>query len=142
MPLCDEWQGEHGFENFKAWCLENGYKRGLVLDRKNTLLGYSPENCRFITLKENNRNRTDTVFVEFHGEIRKLVDLSDEYNMPHNIVYGRIRSGWSIERALTTQVVRQGHKKRNGLPKYYRKRKPLSIAIPYEKAIKEVIKTY
>lgn len=49
---------------FHQWAVENGYKEwedktkkrgvaGLTIDRINPNLGYSPENCRFVTQEEN-----------------------------------------------------------------------------------------
>lgn len=36
------------FKNFKQWCLENGWKEGLHLDRINSNKNYSPDNCQFL----------------------------------------------------------------------------------------------
>lgn len=143
IPVCDEWKGEHGFKNFKSWCLENGWKQGLYIDRKNTLLGYSPENCRFVTLNENNRNKTNTVFVRYNGEIRKLVELAEEYGIKYTALYCRLRLGWDLDRALTTPVKEVPRRKRTGAKADTSKKgEPLPIAIPYKEAIEEVINTY
>lgn len=143
IPVCDEWKGEYGFENFKNWCLENGWKQGLHIDRKNTLLGYSPENCRFVTRAENNRNKTTTVFIRHNGEIRKICELAVEYGISYSALYGRLRSGWDLDKALSTPVKEVSRRNRSG-PRFgeRKKGKPLPIAIPYEKAIDEVINTY
>jgi hypothetical protein len=53
IDVCNDWLV---FVNFQKWATTNGYKRGLVLDRINNNNGYSPDNCRFITNKENIRN--------------------------------------------------------------------------------------
>lgn len=57
--MCDEWKND--FESFYNWCINNGYKEGLALDKdylceKNNISPkvYSPETCMFVTLKENN----------------------------------------------------------------------------------------
>jgi hypothetical protein len=137
--LCDEWSGKEGEENFVQWCLNNGYKRGLVIDRKNTLLGYSPDNCHFITQKENCRNRTDTIFVEFKGEIRKLCELIEEYGAKYSVVYGRLKNGWDLEKALTVPPKHKVGKKYGCCMANRKKRNPMDIAIPYEEAIKHFL---
>ena len=33
VKVCDEWQGEGGFQNFYNWSIKNGYKENLSIDR-------------------------------------------------------------------------------------------------------------
>lgn len=55
IKVCDEWN--KSFKSFKSWALSNGYSDDLTIDRIDTNGNYCPENCRFITRAENNRNR-------------------------------------------------------------------------------------
>ena len=59
ITVCDEW---HDYIKFKAWAENNGYRDvdgerrdRYSIDRINTSKGYTPENCRWITLSENCR---------------------------------------------------------------------------------------
>ena len=52
IKVCEEWLGS--FESFHKWALNNGWRHGLHIDRIDNDKGYSPDNCRFITQKENN----------------------------------------------------------------------------------------
>ena len=54
ISVCEEWEV---FENFYKWSMENGYKEDLTIDRKNTDGNYEPSNCRWATIKEQNRNK-------------------------------------------------------------------------------------
>lgn len=54
ITICDEWLE---FIPFMEWSLNNDYTNNLVIDRKDNNKGYFPENCRWITVKESNRNR-------------------------------------------------------------------------------------
>lgn len=57
ITVCDEW---HDRENFKKWCRENGYEKGLRLERIDGSKGYEPSNCRFgtrSTLKLNSQSQ-------------------------------------------------------------------------------------
>ena len=54
ITVCDEW---HDIVAFVRWANENGCKRGLEIDRRNNDGNYEPGNCRYVTKKENNRNR-------------------------------------------------------------------------------------
>ena len=61
ITVCDEWLV---FENFRDWALSHGYKEGLQIDRVNNDAGYCPENCRWVTPKENMNNRRNTIRLE------------------------------------------------------------------------------
>ncbi len=49
--MCDLWKND--FIPFIEWCLEGGWSKGLVLDRIDNSKDYSPDNCRFITNRQN-----------------------------------------------------------------------------------------
>ena len=61
ITVCDEWLV---FENFRDWALSHGYKDGLQIDRIDNDKGYCPENCRWVTPKENMNNRRNTIRIE------------------------------------------------------------------------------
>ena len=61
IVMCDEWRND--FNKFKEWALANGYDYSKTaneqtIDRINNDKGYCPENCRFISRKENNQNES------------------------------------------------------------------------------------
>lgn len=54
IKVCDEWRS---FKPFQEWALNHGYDDGLEIDRIDNNGDYTPQNCRFVTHGENNRNR-------------------------------------------------------------------------------------
>lgn len=61
ITVCDEWLA---FENFRDWALSHGYVDGLQIDRIDNRKGYCPENCHWVTPKENMNNRRCTLRLE------------------------------------------------------------------------------
>lgn len=54
ITVCQEWLE---WIPFRDWALFNGYKEGLLLDRRDNNKGYYPENCRFVNYDISNRNQ-------------------------------------------------------------------------------------
>lgn len=61
ITMCDEWRRD--FLTFEKWALENGFNNNLVLDRIDNYKGYSPDNCRWVTSKENTMNRRKFTYI-------------------------------------------------------------------------------
>ena len=57
ITVCPEWME---FDGFRQWSGFSDYRPGLFLDRIDNDKGYSPENCRWVTRTESNRNQTTT----------------------------------------------------------------------------------
>lgn len=61
IKMCDEWRKD--FNKFKEWALLNGYdysktSNEQTIDRIDNDKGYYPENCRFVSRADNNRNES------------------------------------------------------------------------------------
>jgi hypothetical protein len=82
IKICKEWEE---FNTFYSWSIKNSYKETLQIDRINNDFGYFPENCRWTTSKENNRNRRITVKVEG----LTLKEISEKYDFPYNTLKTR-----------------------------------------------------
>ena len=63
---------------FYDWAKNNGWKSGLTIDRIDNNKGYSPENCRWVSKKENNRNRRCVVYYDWDGEKLTLGQIAEK----------------------------------------------------------------
>lgn len=59
IEVCHLWQKSP--RAFGDWLLSHGWRKGLQIDRIDNNQGYSPENCRVVTPKENANNRRNTL---------------------------------------------------------------------------------
>lgn len=55
IKVCDQWH--HSFEDFYQWAMDNGYEEHLTIDRIDCDKGYQPDNCRWVPLSEQSKNR-------------------------------------------------------------------------------------
>lgn len=55
ITVCDEWR--ESFEAFASWAKRNGYHADLQIDRISNDKGYSPDNCRFVSVRANHQNK-------------------------------------------------------------------------------------
>jgi hypothetical protein len=94
--VCERW---HTFTNFAE---DMGPRpEGLEIDRIDNGRGYSPENCRWVTRKENCRNTRGNRFLTFNGETKCVAQWTEELGYNKGTIRGRLNRNWSVERALT-----------------------------------------
>ena len=62
ITVCDLWQKSP--LDFGDWLFSQGWHKGLQLDRIDNDKGYSPDNCRVVTPKENTNNRRNTTVLD------------------------------------------------------------------------------
>jgi hypothetical protein len=101
-------------ESFLNFYRDMGERPGksFSLDRINSSLGYSKENCRWANASEQARNKTTNVFLEFNGQRMIAADWAKELEISNlgisdRLIARRRSRGWSSERCLTTPVKKQ-----------------------------------
>ena len=102
IAVCSEWLND--FQAFYNWSVVNGYKNGLQIDRIDVNGDYEPNNCRYITAKENSNNRRNTKLYTIDNSTKPLSEWCNTQNLNYCTVWRRIRHGWSIRRALELEV--------------------------------------
>lgn len=101
IRVCKKWKGYP--KCFYQWGLKNGWKKGLVFDRRDPNKNYTPSNCRFISKRESSQNLRRVYFIEYNGERKTIMDWAIEIKMAYRTLKGRlIDRKWAIEKALLT----------------------------------------
>ena len=62
ITVCELWQKSP--LDFGDWLLAHGWHKGLQIDRIDNNQGYTPENCRVVTPKDNANNRRNTTVLD------------------------------------------------------------------------------
>lgn len=83
IQVCPEWRD---YRNFKAWADGSGYAEGLTIDRIDNDNGYTPDNCRWATRKEQQNNRRCCVFIEHQGQRLTITQWSELLGIPRHSV--------------------------------------------------------
>ncbi len=91
IKVCDKWQTFEGFFGDMG-------KRPSVyhsIDRIDVNGDYTPQNCRWATIKEQSRNKTNTKFIEYRGEVKPLCEWTDILNLRYKTVHNRLSNKMS-----------------------------------------------
>lgn len=101
IKICDEWM--NNFLNFMDWAIENGYQNNLTIDRIDVNGNYEPDNCRWVTIKEQENNRRDNIFLKYKNKVKTLKQWSETIGIPYNTLYSR----YSREIKLVDNSIKQ-----------------------------------
>lgn len=101
IKVCDEWR--HDYRAFGEWALTHGWKPGLVIDRINCRGDYCPDNCRWVSRIQSNRNRTNCNYYTL-----TLTGTSSQFaafaGIKPDTLRHRLAAGWDIKKAIETPV--------------------------------------
>lgn len=99
ITICDEWKND--FVNFYNWAMSYGYKNNLTIDRIDNNKGYFPENCRWVTILEQNNNTSRNHKIEYKGKkYNSMSSFCREMGIDYNKFRQKIREGYTIKVAL------------------------------------------
>lgn len=95
ISVCERW---HDFRNFYA---DMGPRpEGCTLDRLNTNESYGPENCRWATRREQDRNRRDNKVIEANGSRMIISDWATMLGVSIDWINRRLAKGYAMEEVI------------------------------------------
>lgn len=99
ITVCERWN------SFEAFLADMGIApKGSSLERVNNNGNYEPSNCRWATKLEQDNNRRTCVWVTFNQTTQTVAQWERSLGFKTTTLRGRLRKGWSVERALTQPV--------------------------------------
>lgn len=102
ITICNEWL--NSYKTFKDWALANGYQEHLTIERKNIDGNYESDNCLWITIQEQQKNKRPPISKFINRRLQKPIkELAKEKGLSSSLVYKRLAIGWSLEKSLNTQ---------------------------------------
>ena len=104
IGVCVSWQRR--FTKFYNWATESGWKRGLQIDRIDPSSNYCPENCRWVTATDQQRNRKNSRLITINGETRHFLEWCQIAGISRGCLERRLKTQWP-ERLLLRPATRR-----------------------------------
>lgn len=104
ITVCDEWLD---FTNFRKWAMDSGYDENspqwtCTLDRVDVNGGYCPQNCRWVDMTEQAKNKRNNWQLEYRGEKHTLSEWANILGIGYQTLYARLTvHGMTVEEALS-----------------------------------------
>jgi hypothetical protein len=107
IKLCPEWER---FDEFYKWAsAQYGHDdKSFQVDRADNDGPYSPENCRFVSVTTNCRNKRNNNLIEAFGETKCLADWCEDERCKATraAIRKRIVRGWDAEKAIAAEIIK------------------------------------
>lgn len=108
ITICKRW---HKFENFRDDIYKSYLQhvkefgeKNTTIDRKNVNGNYTPKNTLWSTYKQQANNKRNNHFITYNGKTQNIMQWSEEIGIIYGTLKSRLRSGWSIKKALTHNI--------------------------------------
>ena len=98
IAVCEGW---HNIEAFESWAKSSGFQEGLTLERKDVNGNYCPENCTWVTKKQQANNRRNTLVIEYEGEKHTISEWADILGVCRSTISNRYYNGLPIDKVLS-----------------------------------------
>jgi hypothetical protein len=106
IVVCERW---HTFENFLADMCKK--PSDMSIERKDNNGNYCPDNCTWASKKRQCNNRSTNLLIVMDGETKTLQEWADLCGISRHTIQGRLKRGWSIEKAISNPLDPRGGRK-------------------------------
>jgi hypothetical protein len=90
-------------EEFYNWAYDNGYQKGMSIERVDGDKNYEPANCKFINRDEQQKNKRNTIKITIGGQTKILSEWCKVYKVNRNTIKSRVDRGMSYQEALAAE---------------------------------------
>lgn len=102
ITVCEKWKND-----FHAFLEDMGPRPdGHSLDRIDNDLGYSPENCRWASRKQQQRNRRAGVYVMVEGREYRAIELAEKAGVKTDTIISRAKRGLTYKDVVSPKPLR------------------------------------
>lgn len=101
ISVCSEWDD---FSVFRKWAKENAYKNTLTIDRIDNNGNYSPDNCRWVTQRQQSWNTTRTKYHEIDGIVKPFPEWVAIFNVPYKRAHQHLMRGGNPFKTRTAEA--------------------------------------
>lgn len=96
IKVCERWK------DFAMFLEDMGIRpAGTTIERIDNDGDYTPENCKWATSAEQSRNKSNSRRISYGGSSKTVTEWGEVLGIPAQLIFGRLRRGWTDERALT-----------------------------------------
>ena len=104
ISVCNEWLNNRNA--FEIWAFSSGHAKGLSLDRIDNEKGYSPDNCRWVGMREQLLNQRRNRIIEFDGVAQPLSLWAEKLGVSPDTLSKRL-SRMQVDAALKPGKLRE-----------------------------------
>lgn len=98
IKVCDRWTSISNFIDD----MYPTYIKGLDIDRKDNNGNYEPDNCRWVTRKQNQNNRRCNRRIEYNGNTKTVSEWADILGLKYGTMISRLNN-WTVDKVFTTK---------------------------------------
>lgn len=87
------------------WLLKNKWESGCAISLTDAKKGYYPDNMKIVSEKDRHSQKSNSKYLTLDGQTKTISQWAKHLGMSRQTLHVRLKTGWSVERALTTPLI-------------------------------------